>query len=54
MRPTWEVKGVSFSKANLQISFQRVGGELALSGLLYKLLVFIVIEDERVSIVAAN
>ena len=54
MRPTWEVKGVNLSKANLQIYFKRVGGELALSGLLYKLLVFIVIEDESASIVVAN
>ena len=54
VRPTWEVKGVSLSKANLQIYFQRVGGELVLSGLLYKLLVFIVTEDESVSIVVAN
>ena len=31
-----------------------VGGELTFSGLLYKLLVFIVTEDEIVSIVVAN
>ena len=54
MRPTYEVKNVSLSKANLQICFQRVGGEFTFSGLLYKLLVFIVTEDESVSIVVAN
>ena len=54
MRPTWEVKGASLPKANLQIYFQRVGGELTFSGLLYKLLVFIVTEDESVSVVVAN
>ena len=54
MRPTWEVKGVSLSEANLQICFQRLGGEFAFSGQLYKLLVFIVIEDESISIVVAN
>ena len=47
-------EGRCLSKANLQIYFQRVGGELAFSGLLYKLLVFIVTEDESVSIVVAN
>ena len=52
--PRWEVKGVSLPKANLQTCFQRVGGEFAFRGLLYKLLVFIVTEDESVSIVVAN
>ena len=39
VRPTWEVKGISLSKDNLQSCFQRVGGELAFSRLLNKLLV---------------
>ena len=54
VRPTWEVKGVSLSKDNLQSCFQRVGGEFAFTGLLYKLPFFIVTEDESVSIVVAN
>ena len=36
MKLTWEVKGVSLFKANLQIYFQGEGGEPAFSGLLYK------------------
>ena len=51
---TWEMKGISLSKANLQVCFQRVGGEFAFSRLLNKLLVFIVTEDESVSIFVAN
>ena len=54
VRPRWKVKGISLSQVNLQIYFQWVEGELAFSGLLYKLLVFIVTEDESVSIIVAN